>query len=60
MFPFNDRLQSFNTSGIELLKMLKIIQSGERGFYQLKGIQTTATIINQKRQFVSAKMMDGT
>ena len=40
--------------------MLDALQSGDKGFYQFHGIQTTVKIENRKKMFVSAKMMDGT
>ena len=59
MFPFGNILKSFNISGAELKETLNIIQSGSAGFYQFYGIQTTATIQNNQKKFISAKMMDG-
>ena len=39
---------------------LEVVQSGSAGFYQMYGIQTTATIQNDKKKFIAAKIMDGT
>ena len=60
MFPFGNILKSFNISGAELMATLEVVQSGSAGFYQMYGIQTTATIQNDKKKFIAAKIMDGT
>ena len=59
MFPMGETLKSFKLLGRDLLKTLKIVQEGNGGFYQFYGIQTIATIQNNQRKFISAKMMDG-
>ena len=60
MFPFENQLLSYNISGKELLEMLEIIQSGDKGFYQFYGIQTTVSISSTgKHSYVSAKMIKG-
>ena len=59
MFPFDNILQSFNISGSSLKQMLQIIQSGTKGFYQFWGIESTVHIEGDKKQFRSARMMNG-
>ena len=60
MFPFENTLYSYNISGSELSQMLQILQSGDKGFYQFYGIQTTVSISDSgKHSFISAKMIDG-
>lgn len=60
MFPFDNMLQSFMINGDELLKMLQIVQAGDKGLYQFYGIQTTVKVEGEKRTLVSAKLMNGT
>lgn len=60
MFPFKNILQKFDIKGSELLETLRIIQSGEKGFYHSWNIQMNVTLNNDIRGFVSARFMNGT
>lgn len=60
MLPFENMLISFDITGKELLTMLEILQSGEKGFYQCWNIRMEVSLKDGKKGFISAKFMNGT
>jgi 2',3'-cyclic-nucleotide 2'-phosphodiesterase (5'-nucleotidase family) len=46
MFPFDNVLQTFDITGSELLETLRIIQSGQKGFYHSWNLQMKVTYSN--------------
>lgn len=60
MFPFDNVLQTFDITGSELLETLRIIQSGQKGFYHSWNLQMKVTYSNLQRGFISARFINGT
>lgn len=60
MFPFNNTINSFDMTGEELIKTLRILQSGRRAFYATYGLSQEVTFAkNGTKQFIKAKLYNG-
>ena len=68
MFPFSNRLVTFELSGSDLMEMLKRIQNGWDGFYYADGIFQEVSLtetVNEdggkvmQKGFINATLLDG-
>jgi 2',3'-cyclic-nucleotide 2'-phosphodiesterase (5'-nucleotidase family) len=60
MFPFTNRLISFEMSGHELVETLKVLQSGRKSFYPTKKLRQHVRIFsNGTRQLTKVAFSDG-
>ena len=60
MFPFDNKLLSFDILGSEMLKMMEILQGGDLGFYPTAGLRITASANGgANHKFINATMYDG-
>lgn len=60
MFPFSNRLISFEMTGHELIKTLEILQSGKKGFYPTKKLKQHIRVNKDgSRELINATFIDG-
>ena len=59
MFPFNNFIVSFEMTGLEIKRMLKIIQKGNFAFYPTSGDKETVLIHQNKKNLIDVVLFDG-
>ena len=59
MFPFNNYIVSFEMTGLEIKRMLKIIQKGTFSFYATSGDKETVLITQGKKNLIDIILFDG-
>ena len=59
MFPFNNFIVSFEMTGLEIKRMLKIIQKGNFAFYPTSGDKETVLIHQNKKNLIDIVLFDG-
>ena len=59
MFPFDNYIVSFEMTGLEIKRMLKIIQKGNFAFYPTSGDKETVLIHQNKKNLIDVVLFDG-
>ena len=59
MFPFDNYIVSFEMTGLEIKRMLKIIQKGNFAFYPTSGDKETVLIHQNKKNLIDIVLFDG-
>lgn len=68
MFPFTGRIKTFELTGAEVVEMIKRIENGWDGFYNMDGIKQTVSLTSSvspdgvpvvQKGFVNATLLDG-
>lgn len=57
MFPFDNFIVSFEMTGAEVKRMLKVLQGGKKGLYSTAGV--TQKVYTNPHELIEVKMFDG-